>query len=92
MTLGRGAIAGVTTMVEYNFEEGANGVHVNGTSKPSPARADPPKRCLWFEEELEEDLRWVFGVSKYAPPFFPLPPIISLLRRFVCTLTVITNG
>jgi hypothetical protein len=22
------------------------------------------KRCLWFEEELEPDLRWVFGVSK----------------------------
>ncbi len=22
------------------------------------------KRCLWFEEELEADLRWVFGVSK----------------------------
>jgi len=55
----------------------SNGVHENGTSpaaaKPNlppptatvPASAvEPKKRCLWFEEELEEDLRWVFGVSK----------------------------
>lgn len=59
-------------MVEYNFEEGSNGVHANGTSKtsstPMTAEVEPKKRCLWFEEELEEDLRWVFGVSKYAQP------------------------
>lgn len=30
------------------------------------AATAPSKRCLWFEEELEEDLRWVFGVSKYT--------------------------
>ncbi|KAL3676074.1 hypothetical protein R1sor_026022 [Riccia sorocarpa] len=35
----------------------ANKVSANGVSSTS-------KRCLWFEEELEEDLRWVFGVSK----------------------------
>lgn len=47
-----------------------NRVHVNGTSHQTPtpktvdAEVEPRKRCLWFEEELEEDLRWVFGVSK----------------------------
>lgn len=46
-----------------------NGVHLNGASHPAPIKpvveeAECKKRCLWFEEELEEDLRWVFGVSK----------------------------
>lgn len=49
-----------------------NGVHLNGASHPAPIKpvveeAECKKRCLWFEEELEEDLRWVFGVSKYVP-------------------------
>lgn len=52
----------------------SNGTCVNGTSqhqspestiaKPAVVEAESKKRCLWFEEELEEDLRWVFGVSK----------------------------
>ncbi|BBN18509.1 spermidine synthase [Marchantia polymorpha subsp. ruderalis] len=39
----------------------------NGTSAPKKAVngvSASNKSCLWFEEELEEDLRWVFGVSK----------------------------
>ncbi|CAM6123473.1 unnamed protein product [Calypogeia fissa] len=45
-------------------------VGINGSSvvangkKKDVARNVGSKRCLWFEEELEEDLRWVFGVSK----------------------------
>nr|XP_024367438.1 thermospermine synthase ACAULIS5-like isoform X2 [Physcomitrium patens]XP_024367439.1 thermospermine synthase ACAULIS5-like isoform X2 [Physcomitrium patens]XP_024367440.1 thermospermine synthase ACAULIS5-like isoform X2 [Physcomitrium patens]XP_024367441.1 thermospermine synthase ACAULIS5-like isoform X2 [Physcomitrium patens]XP_024367442.1 thermospermine synthase ACAULIS5-like isoform X2 [Physcomitrium patens]XP_024367443.1 thermospermine synthase ACAULIS5-like isoform X2 [Physcomitrium p len=56
-------------MVECLDKE-INRVHVNGTSHQTPtpktvdAEVEPRKRCLWFEEELEEDLRWVFGVSK----------------------------
>lgn len=35
----------------------------------------PTKHCFWFKEELEEDLQWVFGVSRYV--FFVL---ISFLQ------------
>jgi len=38
---------------------------VTRTPSPPPSTVEEPrKRCLWFEEELEQDLRWVFGVSK----------------------------
>ncbi|CAM6094417.1 unnamed protein product [Calypogeia fissa] len=52
-------------------------MHINGSSvvmngssvvangkKKDVARNVGSKRCLWFEEELEEDLHWVFSVSK----------------------------
>jgi hypothetical protein len=41
-------------------------VHANGSGlkKNGVAKTAGSKRCLWFEEELEDDLRWVFGVSK----------------------------
>lgn len=46
----------------------SNGAHANGashiTAKPAAAEPERKKRGLWFEEELEPDLRWVFGVSK----------------------------
>lgn len=44
----------------------SNGVHVNGAAATTVApsvEVEHKKRCLWFEEELEEDLRWVFGVT-----------------------------
>lgn len=63
-------------MVEDVEEEESITVHANGTNgtsgphhpslmKAIPCDEEPKKRCLWFEEELEEQLRWVFGVSKY---------------------------
>lgn len=44
-------------------------MHVNGSNgsvgkKNGVIKNVESKRCLWFEEELYEDLRWVFGVSK----------------------------
>lgn len=70
-------------MVESN----GHAAHVNGSAM---AEEEPvvvsKKRCLWFEEELEEDLRWVFGVSKCVPPFpsfflfFSREVLCSLLR------------
>lgn len=64
---GGGERIGATTdaMVE------SNGAHANGashiTAKPAAAEPEYKKRGLWFEEELEPDLRWVFGVSKHVP-------------------------
>jgi len=40
---------------------------LTATRTPSPPPSpvvESRNRCLWFEEELEQDLRWVFGVSK----------------------------
>ncbi|KAL2608278.1 hypothetical protein R1flu_026851 [Riccia fluitans] len=51
-----------TATVTTQSPKGVNGV---GASKVSANGVHASsKRCLWFEEELEEDLRWVFGVSK----------------------------
>ncbi|KAJ7296800.1 hypothetical protein O6H91_01G029800 [Diphasiastrum complanatum] len=40
---------------------------LNGSAIKKATVADSKnssRRCLWFEEEIEEDLRWVFSVSK----------------------------
>jgi hypothetical protein len=88
---GGGERIGATTdaMVESNGARSlANGAsHI--TAKPAAAEPECKKRGLWFEEELEPDLRWVFGVSKHVPLtlfFFPLfsYKIASMIVVCVC--------